>query len=98
MWQLDTKRKPKLSLRLSGVFLLRYEGRQSSVVLFHEPPRTTRRAGTGEPRSRRPGCVGSMHPARPNQKKKRDPALRAGSRVQGSGMGQLDTKRKPKMA
>jgi hypothetical protein len=36
-------RKPMLLLRLSVLFLLRAEGRENTVLLFHEPPRDTRR-------------------------------------------------------
>jgi len=35
-------RKPRLLLRLSGVFLLRYAERQFRAVLFQEPLRITR--------------------------------------------------------
>jgi len=35
-------RKPLLSLRLSGSFLLRLAARALSSLLFYEPPRTTR--------------------------------------------------------
>jgi hypothetical protein len=35
-------RKPRLLFRLSVLFLLRAEERNHSVVLFHEPPRSTR--------------------------------------------------------
>jgi len=37
-----TTRNPTLSLRLSGLFLLRFAARQLSASLFHEPPRRTR--------------------------------------------------------
>ena len=37
-------RNPMLSLRLSGVFLLRFAARQFLGLLFHEPPRRTRQA------------------------------------------------------
>jgi hypothetical protein len=37
-----TRRKPRLLLRLSVVFLLRFEDRTFLGLLFHEPPRFTR--------------------------------------------------------
>jgi len=36
-------RKPLLSFRLSGLFLLRLAERQFAGLLFHDPPRSTRR-------------------------------------------------------
>jgi hypothetical protein len=39
------QRKPTLSLRLSGVFLLRLAARTLFAELFHEPPRKTRPPG-----------------------------------------------------
>jgi len=38
----DTHRKPMLLFLLSAVFLLRSEQRRLFVLLFHEPPRSTR--------------------------------------------------------
>lgn len=38
----QTTRKPRLSLRLPGLFLLRFAPRSLSVSLFHAPPRSTR--------------------------------------------------------
>jgi len=38
-----TTRKPLLLFRLSGVFLLRLAERQFVGLLFHDPPRSTRR-------------------------------------------------------
>ncbi len=43
-WRENRKtRKPTLLFRLSVLFLLRAEERTQSVLLFHEPPRITRR-------------------------------------------------------
>ncbi len=41
--ELET-RKPRLSLRLEGVFLLRFAARRLDAVLFQLPPRLTRLA------------------------------------------------------
>jgi len=37
-----TRRKPTLSLRLPGAFLLRFADRQLTALLFQPPPRMTR--------------------------------------------------------
>jgi hypothetical protein len=49
MWGAQQTRKPILSLRLSGLFLLRYVQRQLSRLLFHDPPRSTRGCAAGSP-------------------------------------------------
>ena len=41
-WHVLARRKPRLLLRLPGLFLLRFAERAFSAVLFHEPPRITR--------------------------------------------------------
>jgi hypothetical protein len=41
------RRNPLLSLRLSGSFLLRFAARNLLGLLFHEPPRSTRRPPDG---------------------------------------------------
>ena len=46
-------RKPLLSFRLFGLFLLRIAARALSSVLFHEPPRTTRANVWDRPRNLR---------------------------------------------
>ena len=43
MWETAT-RNPLLSFLLSGLFLLRYEQRALSRLLFQEPPRNTRKS------------------------------------------------------
>ena len=42
-------RKPLLSFRLSGLFLLRLAERQFLGLLFQEPPRSTRRLCSPDP-------------------------------------------------
>ena len=42
-------RKPLLSFRLSGLFLLRFAERQFLGLLFQEPPRSTRRLYSPNP-------------------------------------------------
>ena len=44
-------RKPMLSFRLFGLFLLRIAHRALFVVLFHEPPRNTRGHLRNRPRN-----------------------------------------------
>jgi hypothetical protein len=41
-------RKPRLLFRLSGSFLLRFDERRLSGLLFQEPPRTTREDGADQ--------------------------------------------------
>lgn len=43
-------RKPRLLLRLAGLFLLRLAERALDGLLFHEPPRNARRAYVFAPR------------------------------------------------
>jgi hypothetical protein len=42
-------RKPLLSFRLSGLFLLRLAERQFHGLLFQDPPRSTRRLNSPDP-------------------------------------------------
>ena len=51
MWDEHNTRKPILSLRLSGLLLLRAAERALSALLFHEPPRTTRATSQGAPQN-----------------------------------------------
>jgi len=44
----QTSRKPVLSLRLAGLFLLRLAERQFLALLFQDPPRNTRKAPQDE--------------------------------------------------
>ena len=79
-------------LRLSVELPLRYRVRQLSVMLFHEPPHATRRAGIGGAYRQLPRPRAQW--ARTVEVAKK--SLRTGSRVQSQGMGQVKTRRKPK--
>ena len=51
-----TSRNPRLLFRLSMVFLFRLDACRLLDVLFHDPPRITRRSPNGQlPRSTQPG-------------------------------------------
>ena len=51
MWDEHNTRNPILSLRLSGVLLLRAAERALSALLFQDPPRTTRARSQGTPQN-----------------------------------------------
>ena len=51
MWDEHNTRKPILSLRLSGLLLLRADERALSALLFHEPPRSTRAKSQAAPQN-----------------------------------------------
>lgn len=51
----NTTRNPLLLFRFAGLFLLRLADRQFLGLLFHEPPRSTRRTPFGlSPREKHP--------------------------------------------
>ena len=64
-------RKPALSFRFPAVFLLRFAERRFCGLLFHEPPRNTRRSGAGQApgparrcrMARKTVCGGAERPA-----------------------------------
>ena len=51
MWDEHTTRNPILSLRLSGLSLLRAAERALSALLFHDPPRSARATFQGTPQN-----------------------------------------------
>jgi hypothetical protein len=51
MWDEHNTRKPRLSLRLSGLLSLRAAERTLAGSLFQDPPRTTRATSQGAPQS-----------------------------------------------
>jgi hypothetical protein len=52
MWDPKRHRKPTLFVRLFGSLLLRHAARAFLWLLFHDPPRNTRRQSTGDPTGR----------------------------------------------